>query len=54
MSLTHKLLAQYVGTSREVVTYKMNRFRHDGYLSYSRHAIVLDPDAIRAFLKPSD
>jgi CRP-like cAMP-binding protein len=54
MSLTHKLLAQHVGTSREVVTYNMNRFRHAGYLSYSRHAIVLDPDAIRKFLKLSD
>jgi len=34
--LTHELLSQYVGTSREIVTQYMNRFRRDGYLQYSR------------------
>jgi CRP-like cAMP-binding protein len=54
MPLTHGLLAQYVGTTRELVTLSMIQFRRHGYLTYSRHGIVLDPDAIRKFLKLSD
>jgi CRP/FNR family transcriptional regulator len=54
MSLTHELLAQYVGTTRELVTLNMIQFRRHGYLTYSRRGIVLDPDALRKFLKPSD
>lgn len=41
MPLTHVLLSQYVGTSREIVTHYMNRFRTKGYVQYSREAIVL-------------
>jgi len=49
---THKLLAQYVGTSREVVTLFMNRFRRDGYLSYSRKGnIVIHRDALTEWLR---
>jgi CRP/FNR family cyclic AMP-dependent transcriptional regulator len=51
MPLTHELLSQYVGTSREIVTYYMNQFRHHGYVRYSRKAIVLYPDAIRNSLR---
>ena len=54
LPLTHELLAQYVGTSREIVTSNMVQFRRRGYLRYSRQEIVLDPDAMRKFLKPSD
>jgi CRP-like cAMP-binding protein len=54
MSLTHELLAQYVGTTRELVTLNMIQFRRHGYLTYSRREIVLDPDALWKFLKPSD
>ncbi len=30
MPLTHELLSQYVGTSREIVTHYMNQFRRQG------------------------
>jgi len=54
VSMTHKLLAQYVGVSREVVTTHMNQFRRDGYVNYSRKSILLYPDEIRKSLGPSD
>jgi CRP-like cAMP-binding protein len=50
MPLTHELLSRYVGTSREIVTQYMNKFRKQGYVSYSRHGIVLNQDTIRAVL----
>ena len=50
MPLTHELLSRYVGTSREIVTQYMNKFRKQGYVSYSRHGIVLNHDTIRAVL----
>jgi CRP-like cAMP-binding protein len=34
--LTHQAIAEYVGTSREIVTSEMNRLRRLGYVSYSR------------------
>lgn len=49
--LTHELLAQYVGTSREVVTMHMNRLRRQGYLRYSRKTIVLYRDALQEWLR---
>ncbi len=46
--LTHELLAQYVGTSREVVTCHMANLRRLGFVEYSRKAlIVLHRDALR-------
>jgi CRP/FNR family transcriptional regulator, cyclic AMP receptor protein len=39
--LSHQILAQYNGTSREIVTHYMNRFRRQGLLEYSRKEIVL-------------
>ena len=45
MAMTHELLSQHIGTSREVVTGHMNRFRKHGYLDYSRKRIVLYPTA---------
>jgi CRP/FNR family transcriptional regulator, cyclic AMP receptor protein len=48
MPLTHELLSRYVGTSREIVTQYMNKFRKQGYVTYSRHGIVLNRDTIRA------
>lgn len=48
---THELLAQYVGTSREIVTHYMNQFRRDGYLRYSRKGITLYRDAIKDWLR---
>ena len=48
MPFTHELLSSYVGTSREVVTQYMNRFRKQGYVTYSRHGIRLYRDALKA------
>jgi CRP/FNR family transcriptional regulator len=48
---THELLAQYVGTSREIVTHYMNKFRRQGYLRYSRKGIVLYRDAFKEWLR---
>src|SRR5690348_459891 len=49
--ITHELLSQYVGTSREVVTLHMNRFRRDGYLRYSRKGLIVNPTALHGWLK---
>jgi CRP-like cAMP-binding protein len=48
MPFTHAMLSRYVGTSREIVTQYMSRFRKQGYLSYSRQGIVLHRDSLRA------
>jgi CRP-like cAMP-binding protein len=50
MPLTHELLSRYVGTSREIVTQYMNRFRKQGYVSYSRLGIVLNRDSLQTVL----
>jgi CRP-like cAMP-binding protein len=31
--LTHQVIAQYVGTTREIITLQMNQLRHKGLLS---------------------
>jgi CRP/FNR family transcriptional regulator len=49
--LMHTLLAQYVGTSREVVTQYMNQFRKQGYLRYSRRGITLRRDLLQEWLR---
>jgi CRP-like cAMP-binding protein len=50
---THELLAQYVGTSREIVTHYMNQFRRQGCLKYSRKGISLQRDAFKDWLLPT-
>ena len=50
MPFTHALLSQYVGTSREIITHYMNRFRRLGYLSYSRQGIHLYRDTLKTML----
>jgi CRP/FNR family transcriptional regulator, cyclic AMP receptor protein len=47
---THELLAQYVGTSREIVTQYMNQFRRKGVVRYSRRGIALDRAAAETWL----
>jgi CRP/FNR family transcriptional regulator len=51
IAFTHELLAQDVGTSREIVTHYMNSFRRQGYLQYSRKGIVLYRDALKDWLR---
>jgi len=46
MPITHELLSRYVGTSREVVTQRMNEFRRLRYVRYSRKEIVLYPEVL--------
>ena len=50
MPITHEMLSRYVGTSREVVTQQMNRFRKSGYVSYSRRSIQVHQDTLKAAL----
>jgi CRP/FNR family transcriptional regulator len=45
--IPHRVLADCIGTSREVVTTAMNRLRRDGYVSYSRRFIDLAETALR-------
>jgi CRP-like cAMP-binding protein len=49
--LTHELLSQYIGTSREIVTLRMKQFRRRGYLQYSRKGIILYRDLLREWLR---
>lgn len=49
--LTHQVISEYVGTSREIVTFQMNHLRQRGYLRYSRKSIQVYADALRAYLR---
>lgn len=48
--LPHKLLAQYIGTTREAVTHCMNQFRRQGFVTYSRRGMVVWQDSIKQWL----
>jgi CRP/FNR family transcriptional regulator len=50
MPFTHEMLARYVGTSRELITQHMNRFRSQGWIRYSRKGIVLYSEALQSVL----
>jgi CRP/FNR family transcriptional regulator len=49
-SLTHQLLSEYVGTSREIITHFLNEFRNKGYVQYSRRTTVVDTAGLTAWL----
>ena len=49
--VTHELLAEDIGTSREIVSQYMNQFRKQGYLQYSRSGIVQYRDAFHQWLR---
>jgi CRP-like cAMP-binding protein len=51
--LTHQAISEYVGTSREIVTFQMNQLRQSGFLRYSRRGIQVYADALREHLKSS-
>jgi CRP/FNR family cyclic AMP-dependent transcriptional regulator len=54
MPLTHELLSQYVGTSREIVTHCMNQFRREHCVNYSRKdGILVYRDALKEWLQHS-
>lgn len=48
--ITHEMLSRYVGTSREIVSHYMNRFRKNGYVDYSRKGISLHRDTLKTVL----
>ena len=49
-ALTHQTIAEYVGTSREIVTGQLNRLRRLGLLRYSRKHMDVYSSAIREIL----
>jgi CRP-like cAMP-binding protein len=49
--LTHQVISEYVGTSREIVTFQMNHLRQKGLLRYSRKGIQVYMDALREHLQ---
>jgi CRP/FNR family transcriptional regulator, cyclic AMP receptor protein len=51
VSLPHHTLAEYVGTSREIVTFQMNRLRRQGMLRYSRKTIDIYTGAMEEALR---
>jgi CRP/FNR family transcriptional regulator, cyclic AMP receptor protein len=48
--LTHQVIADYVGTTREMINSQMNRLRRDGYLKYSRKGIQIHSRTLRDYL----
>ena len=48
---THQVLAEYVGTTREIITLQMNQLRHKGLLRYSRKGIQIYTRALREHLR---
>ena len=47
---THQLLSEYLGTSREIVTFQMNHLRQQGFLGYSRKSIDVHTEALADYL----
>jgi CRP-like cAMP-binding protein len=50
-ALTHHTVAEYVGTSREIVTFQLNRLRRLGMLRYSRKHMDIYAGAIKEALR---
>jgi CRP/FNR family transcriptional regulator len=50
-SLTHHTIAEFVGTSREIITFQMNRLRRLGMIRYSRKSIDIYAAAIQDALR---
>jgi CRP/FNR family cyclic AMP-dependent transcriptional regulator len=50
-ALTHHTIAEFVGTSREIVTSQMNRLRRMGLVRYSRKHIDVYVQALRESLR---
>lgn len=49
--MTHQLISEYVGTSREIVTFQMNRLRQEGFIRYSRKGIDVYADILSEHLR---
>jgi CRP/FNR family transcriptional regulator len=50
-ALTHHTIAEFVGTSREIVTFQLNRLRRAGMLRYSRKHMDIYTGAIQDALR---
>jgi CRP/FNR family transcriptional regulator, cyclic AMP receptor protein len=50
-ALTHHTIAEYVGTSREIVTFQLNRLRRMGMLRYSRKHMDIYANVIKETLR---
>jgi hypothetical protein len=50
-ALTHHTIAEYVGTSREIVTFQLNRLRRLGMLRYSRKHMDIYVGALQETLR---
>ena len=50
-SLTHQTIAEYVGTSREIVTFQMNRLKRLGMIRYTRRYIDVFTMAVENVLR---
>jgi CRP/FNR family transcriptional regulator, cyclic AMP receptor protein len=50
-SLTHHSIAEFVGTSREIVTFQMNRLRRMGMVKYTRRHIDVYSQALSEHLR---
>lgn len=50
LPLTHKLISQYVGSTREIVTHHMTDFRKRGFVNYSRKGILVNRAALKKWL----
>jgi hypothetical protein len=50
-ALTHHTIAEFVGTSREIVTFQLNRLRRLGMLRYSRKHMDIYTIAIQEALR---
>lgn len=50
-ALTHHTIAEFVGTSREIVTFQMNRLRRLGLITYSRRFIDVFLDGLKEALR---
>jgi Crp-like helix-turn-helix domain len=50
-ALTHHTIAEYVGTSREIVTFQLNRLRRLGMLRYSRKHMDIFTSALQEVLR---
>ena len=49
--LTHRTIGEYVGTSREIVTFQMNRLKRQGLIRYSRRYIDVHLGSIEKALR---
>jgi CRP/FNR family transcriptional regulator, cyclic AMP receptor protein len=52
--LTHQVISEYVGTSREIITFQMNQLRQKGYLRYSRKGMQVYAEALGEYLRTQE